>query len=108
MARKKSSFYHVRCNKVGINEDVAARILSVTRDEIEEFDKNGAPEMAESLLLLWDRKHVNVQGWDGWVFSRGVLKYKKEQWRPDNILSDRRFRNSLEIETQLMIARART
>ncbi len=88
-AKKKTSFYHTRWNKVGVNEQVTADVLGVTVNQVREWDQNGAPEIAERLLLLWDRKRVNVPGWEGWVFSRGTLRYKGKQWRPDNILAAR-------------------
>jgi len=40
-------------------------------------------------LLLWDRKNVGVPGWDGWLFSRGCLIYKRQRWRPELLLSQR-------------------
>jgi hypothetical protein len=36
--------------------------------------------MAERLLLLWDSKRIAISGWDGWLFSRGTLRYKEQQW----------------------------
>ena len=88
-AKKKTSFYHTRWNKVGINEKIASEVLGVSVDQVQEWDRNGAPEIAERLLLLWDKKRVNVPGWEGWIFSRGTLRYKGKQWRPDNILAAR-------------------
>lgn len=93
-AKKKTSFYHARWNKVGINEVgineiVASEVLGVTVEQVKEWDEKGAPEPVERLLLLWDRKSVGVPGWDGWLFSRGTLRYKGQQWRPDNILNAR-------------------
>jgi len=38
--------------------------------------------MAERL----DSKRIAISGWDGWLFSRGTLRYKEQQWRPDIIL----------------------
>lgn len=75
MAKKKSKFYHVR-RKVGLNVERAAEVLGCTTDEVEQFDAKGAPVMVERLLLLWDRKNVGVEGWEGWLFSRGVLVNK--------------------------------
>lgn len=92
-ARKKSNFYHVRFNKVGISEIEASKILGVDIEQIALWDKEGAPIYVERLLLLWDRKNVNVEGWSGWMFTRGVLKYKKEQFRPENILEARMILN---------------
>jgi hypothetical protein len=100
--KPKSSFYHVR-HKVGLNEDRAAEVLGCTVEEIEQFDVKGAPAMAERLLLLWDRKYIGVEGWDGWLFSRGVLMHKNKRWRPEMILESRkhqeeayRLKNDLE------------
>jgi hypothetical protein len=84
--KPKSRFYHIRLNKVGLNEERAAEVLGVTVDEVRRFDKEGAPVMAERLLLLWDRKHVGHDGWDGWLFSRGVLLHKGKRWTPRMIL----------------------
>ena len=97
-AKKKSSFYHTRSNKVGINEQRAAEVLGVTIEQVKQWDSEGAPSYVERLLLMWDCKHINVDGWSGWCFSRGVLKHGRQQWRPENILDDRKFRESLEAE----------
>jgi hypothetical protein len=87
--RKRSNFYHVR-RKVGLNVDRAAEVLGCTVEDIQDFDEKGAPPMAERLLLLWDRKYVGVEGWDGWLFSRGVLMHKNKRWRPEMILESRK------------------
>lgn len=89
MALKKPSFYHTR-NKIVPNKQQAAEILGVDIAEIERMDKEGAPVMAERLLLLWDRKYINAPGWDGWVFSRGALIHKNKRWRPENLLQTRK------------------
>jgi len=39
-------------------------------EQVQAWDIEGAPEMAIRLLILWDKKHVGVEGWDGWIFSR--------------------------------------
>ncbi len=87
MAKKKTSFYHTRWNKVKVNYEV---------DEVKDFDERGAPPMAEKLLLLWDHKRVNVEGWDGFIFSRGVLKFKNYRWGPDTIIRFRDQSNELD------------
>jgi hypothetical protein len=92
--KKKSSFYHIR-NKVGLNQDRAAEVLGCTIDEVQKFDIEGAPAMAERFLLLWDRKYVGVEGWDGWLFSRGVLVYRGQRWRPRMILESRESNQEL-------------
>lgn len=76
MAKKKSSFYHLRFNKIGINAEIAAQV-GVSVDDVLRWDDEGAPPMAEKLLLAWNKKHVGFNGWDGFYFSRGVLRYKK-------------------------------
>ncbi|MCQ8103899.1 hypothetical protein NP590_07275 [Methylomonas sp. SURF-2] len=81
MARKKSSFYHTRWNRCGLNEARAAEVIGCTIDDIRRFDAEGAP-IAERLLLLWDSKHVGCDGWDGFLFSRGVLRWKNRRWTP--------------------------
>ncbi len=85
MALKKSSFYHTR-NKICPNKKQAAELLGVDIAEIERMDKEGSPVMAERYLLLWDRKYIGSPGWDGFVFSRGALIFKKKRWRPENLL----------------------
>lgn len=82
--KKKSSFYHTRI-RIAPNKDVAAEVLGCSVADIEMFDLEGAP-IAERLLRLWDRKYVGVPGWDGWLFSRGVLRFKNQQWRPEDLL----------------------
>jgi len=84
--KAKSSFYHIRFNTVGLNEERAAEVLGCSIEEIKQFDTDGAPVMAEQLLLLWDRKHIGIEGWDGWLFSRGVLRYKNRRWTAKRIL----------------------
>ncbi|WP_374089246.1 hypothetical protein [Methylomicrobium lacus] len=86
MAKKKSSFYQTRFHIAGLNEDRAAELIGVPVEEIRQWDKEGAPAMAEKLLLLWDRKHVGHEDWDDWLFSRGVLRFKNRRWTPKRIL----------------------
>lgn len=88
-ALRKTSFYHTR-NKLIPNTEAAAKLLGVDTDEILRMDKEGAPIMAERLLLIWDNKHINADGWQGWYFSRGALIHKKMRWRPENLLAARR------------------
>jgi hypothetical protein len=88
MALKKTSFYHTR-KKIMPNNLQAAELLGVDVNEIERMDKEGAPIMAERLLMLWDKKHVGLPGWENWNFSQGTLRHKGQQWRPDNILHSR-------------------
>ncbi len=87
--KPKSNFYHIRWNKVKINERVAAEILGVTVEDVLRFDDEGAPPMAEKLLLLWDRKHIGYEGWSRWLFSRDRLLYKGQIFTPEGILRDR-------------------
>jgi len=87
--KKKSNFYQVRWHRVGINETVAAEVIGVTVEQILMWDNEGAPIYVERLLLLWDRKNVGIPGWDGWLFSRGCLIYKRQRWRPELLLSQR-------------------
>jgi hypothetical protein len=98
---KKSSFYHTR-TKLVLNKEKAAGILNYTIEQIENADKNG-DQLAERFLLLHDRKEIGFTEWRGWCFSRGVLRYGRQQWRPDNILHDRKFRESLEMESREII-----
>jgi len=87
--KKKSNFYQIRWHRVGINETVAAEVIGVTVEQILMWDNEGAPIYVERLLLLWDRKNVGIPGWDGWLFSRGCLIYKRQRWRPELLLSQR-------------------
>ncbi|EIC29830.1 MULTISPECIES: hypothetical protein [Methylomicrobium] len=75
--KPKSTFYHLRWHTVGLNEERAAELLGVSVEEIQQWDRDGAPLMAERLLQLWDHKHVGHDSWDGWTFSRGVLRRGK-------------------------------
>ncbi len=87
-APKKPSFYHTRKNICNVK--VAADILGVDVAEVERMDKEGAPVMAERLLLLWDRKYIHAPGWEGFVFSRGALIHKNKRWRPENLFQLRK------------------
>ncbi|MDD2759939.1 MAG: hypothetical protein PHH11_06555 [Methylomonas sp.] len=78
----KTSFYHTRWHKVGLNEQRATEVLGVDVDIIKQWDKEGAPALAERFLLLWDSKNVGIEGWNGFLFSRGVLRYKNRRWTP--------------------------
>jgi hypothetical protein len=84
--KKKSKIYHIRFNTVGLNAERTAEVLGVSIDDVRRFDTEGAPVMAERLLLLWDRKYIGLEGWDGWLFSRGVLRHGKHQWTAKMIL----------------------
>lgn len=89
MARpRKTSFYHTRWNRCGLNQERAAEVLGTSVDMVKSWDKEGN-ELAERYLLLWDKKNINVEGWQGWLFSRGVLRHGNKQWRPENILAAR-------------------
>lgn len=81
MAKKKSSFYHTRFNKVGINQEIAAQVLRVTVDDIAKWDDEGN-HIAELALTYWDKKYVAFEGWNGFYFSRGALCYKKHRFTP--------------------------
>lgn len=73
--RAKSSFYHTRLHRVGINEAMAADVLGVSVEDVRRFDAEGAPAMAERLLLAWDRKWINAEGWEKFCFCRGLLYF---------------------------------
>jgi hypothetical protein len=94
-AQRKSSFWHTRKNIIP-NNKAASELLGVDVSEIERMDKEGAPLAMERLILLWDNKHINAFGWDGWHFSRGALVHKKERWRPENLLAARREAERIE------------
>jgi len=101
MAKKKSSFYHTRWNRVRLNAERAADILGVSVEDVQRWDDEGAPVMAERLLLLWDSKNVGVEGWDGFLFSRVVLRWKNRRWTPAGLkaMHDQRERiHELECE----------
>lgn len=82
--RKKTTFYHTR-SKVGVNHALAAQILGVSIEQVQEWDKVGN-DLAERYLLLYDSKNINVQGWNGFVFTRGKLKFKNRYWTPEILL----------------------
>jgi hypothetical protein len=87
--KPKSNFYKIRWHTVGLNEERAAELLGVSTEDIRQWDRDGAPAMAERLLQLWDRKHIGYEGWDGWTFSRGTLRRGKLRWTPKMILEHR-------------------
>ena len=88
-AAKKTSFWHVRKN-IAPNNEKSAELLGVDVAEILRMDKEGAPAVMEQFLLMWDHKHINAPGWDGWCFSRGALMHKRMIWKPENLLNARR------------------
>ncbi len=86
---RKSSFYHTR-QKIGLlNLERTAQVLGVTIDDVLQFDRDGSP-IAERVLLLWDNKRINVDGWSGWTISQGCLVYKRQRWRPETLLQAKR------------------
>jgi len=99
--KAKSSFYHTRWHKVGLNVERTAEILGVTCDDILSFDEHGNP-LAEKYLILWDAKHINHDGWHGWTFSQGCLVHKRLRFRPEQILKTRENLETIEkLELQL-------
>ena len=103
MARKKSSFYHTRWNRVGLNEQRAAEILGVTVEDVQRWDIEDAPVMAERLLLLWDSKNVGIEGWGGFLFSRGVLRWKNRRWTPSMLKAMHEQRETIErLECEIL------
>lgn len=86
--RKFSNFRNIRVHRVGLNEEKAAGVLGVSIEDIRRWDYEAAPPMAERLLLLWDRYHVGFPGWEGFVFSRGVLMFRGRRWRPETLRLD--------------------
>jgi hypothetical protein len=99
--------YHTRVNRVGINAARAAELLEVTIEDVKRFDIDGN-KIAERYLLLWDKKHLNTEGWQGWLFSRGTLRFKGMQWRPENLIHDRQFRESLEMDAAVLLRKFST
>ncbi len=98
--KPKSRFYHLRKNKLMISVEIASKILEVSEDDVKRYDDEGAPAMAEKLLMYWDRKYINCEGWNGFLFSRDVLIYKRKRWRPENLIADRDNQNEAEILRQ--------
>jgi hypothetical protein len=87
MARpKKSDFYKLRWHRLGLNEARTAALLGVNVEDVKQWDNEGAPAMAERLLLLYDLKEISVEGWHGARFQRGVLVYHGKRWTPDTLL----------------------
>lgn len=108
MARKprKSEFYKLRY-RLALNAERAADLCGVSIDEIETWDNEGAPLMAMRLLHLWDRKHVGLDGWHGWMFSRGALICGRLRFRPETLknyplLLAKLSRLEIEAETREM------
>jgi hypothetical protein len=85
MAKKKTEFYRVRWNRCGLNVDRASQVLNVTPEQVQDWDEHGN-ELATRFLMLWDSKRVGVEGWDGFLFSRGVLRFKSRRWTPKSLL----------------------
>lgn len=103
---RKSSFYHTR-QRVGLlNLERTAQVLGVTVDDVLQFDRDGSP-LAERVLLFWDNKHINTDGWNGWTISQGCLIYKRLRFRPENILQAREAVNELE-KTQTELRKLKT
>jgi hypothetical protein len=91
MAKKKSTFYHLRLKRVCLNEERTAEVLGVSVEDVLRWDIEGAPLMAERLLFLWDKKNVGHEGWNGFYFTRGVLVYKKLRWRPEHLMKHQEY-----------------
>lgn len=99
--KAKSSFYHTRWHKVGLNIERAADVLGVTCNDILAFDVNGNP-LAEKYLILWDTKRINHDGWHGWIFSQGCLVHKRQRFRPETIIEARENLEKIEnLELEL-------
>jgi len=47
---------------------------------------DGRSTDGRAALLLWDRKNINIEGWEGFIFSRGVLRCKNRRWTAKRIL----------------------
>ena len=84
MAKKRSSFYHTRWNRLLLNEQRAAEVLGVSVEDVQRFDDEGNP-LAERVLILWDRKHVGLPGWEKFYFSRGLLMCGRRRWDAETI-----------------------
>lgn len=72
---KPSPFHRLRV-KVGLADKArCAELCGVTERTIENWDKKGAPFIAERLLHLYDKKDCGGVGpsWTGFLFSRGRL-----------------------------------
>lgn len=80
--RKKSGFYHA-VNEIIPHKPSCAELLGVTVEQVEQWMETGN-DLAEKYIRLWDKKHINFPGWEGFSFSRGVLIYKnKLRWTPE-------------------------
>lgn len=80
----KPPFYHTR-QKIIPNVEQAAKVLGCSVDDIQRWDIEGN-DLAEKYLKLWDSKHISEPGWSGFVFTRGVLKYKNRRWSPQSLI----------------------
>lgn len=94
--KPKSAFYHARWSKLQIGEQKAAEVLGVSVEQVKLWDKEGN-DLATRFLLLWDSRTVRVPGWEGFTFSRGLLKYKNRlQWLPESLIAERMALNNME------------
>lgn len=68
-------FKRLRLDAGLADKQKAAKTCGVTERTIENWDRKGAPPMAERLLLLLNRRECAGagEGWRGWLFSRGAL-----------------------------------
>lgn len=103
--RKKTGFYHA-FNEICPNKPRCAEVLGVTVEQVEQWIEEGN-DLAEKYLRLWDQKYINLKGWEGFSFSRGLLKYKgRTQWTPDGLKRERseyfapRERSMIDLSTE--------
>jgi hypothetical protein len=72
---RRSDFFRLR-TRLGLSPEQTAELCGVSCHAVDRWDRTGAPQLVMRYLLLWDRKYVGYQGWDGFCFSRGKLLYR--------------------------------
>lgn len=102
MTKKKSEFYHLRWNKIGINAKKTAEVLGVAIEQVSVWDDEDAPTSIKRCLMYWDKKHVGYNGWNEFYFSRGKLRYKKLMWSADALLRNHDYlQDTLKLKRQI-------
>lgn len=83
---KRSKFYHLWRNKLKLSAEETAQVLAVDMDTLDRFNREGAPEMAERLLLIWHRREIAIKEWHGFRFEKDYLVHGQKRWTGGRIL----------------------